>query len=141
MRLFLALLSSILFIQCSNTANLSGQWQDDVVESYYQIWHTGAAPAGTGANFFILLKAPLSYSIEEFKVNGEPLEVETKENGKGLLIIGRHFTPPNPEQEDQKVPKFYLQEAYSGKLKLTQAGESFWVKVDNFQKRESEMMP
>ena len=54
---------------------------------------------------------------------------------------GDDFTPPNFNEEESGVPKFYTKKNYSGRVKLRVNGETFWVEIPSFEKREAAYLP
>ncbi len=136
---FLAL-TLFLLVQCqsSKTAAL---WQDHNTEAYYYIWHTGMAPAGTGADFFLSfnLQDP-TLKVDSFIVNNIALNAEIIKEDDQILISGKHYTPPNFEKEESEIPEFYKSENYAGRIRITVKGESFWIEIKTFEKRQTTNM-
>ena len=143
--LFFIAFTAFLFVQCSSQEKF---WQKQNSETYYNIWHTGAAPAGTGANFFLEFNSQdPTLTVDSFLVNNIALDAEIETTENHTLIIGRHFTPPiipiavGVEEKESEIPKFYKQDNYSGRVKLTVKGESFWIEIKSFEKREATHLP
>jgi hypothetical protein len=138
-RVFALLFSaSFLFIQCASQKNNSSAWQKSIEESYYNIWSTGAAPAGTGANFFVKLNKTDLITVESFIVNGEELEFELKQTESATLIIGRKYTGPNFEKENQEMPTFYKQKEFTGTITFSNFDQQVDILISSFERRELE---
>lgn len=135
-----ALLASLTFlsINCASQKNGSGAWQKSVAESYYNIWSTGIAPAGTGANFIVKLKKTDKIAIKSFTVNGEELEFELKQSETGTLIIGRKYTGPDFEAQNPEMPDFYTQNEYSGAIIISSKTIDSEITISSFERRELE---
>jgi hypothetical protein len=136
-RVFTFLLTvSITLVQCSANKNSGKAWQNSMLESYYSIWSTGMAPAGTGANFFVKLDRTDKIDLNSFSVNGEDLEFEIEQTETETLIIGRKYTGPDFEARNQEMAEFYRQEKYSGVLSFTAEGKSLSISISSFERRE-----
>jgi len=129
--------AAFLLVQCQSSKT-AAHWQKNNTEAYYYIWHTGAAPSGTGAEFFLSfnIQDP-TLQVDSFIVNNTLLNavITTEENR--LLINGKIFTPPNFDEEESEIPEFYKSKNYSGRVKLTVNGESFWIEIESFEQRQA----
>ena len=134
----LALLLSVsfFFIQCATQKNSSNAWQKSIEEDYYTIWSTGAAPAGTGANFFVKFNKTGDVKVQSFVVNEEDVEFELRQTETETLIIGRKYTSPDFEKQNQEMPEFYRQEKYNGMLSFSVEGKTVSVSISSFERRE-----
>jgi hypothetical protein len=138
-RVFALLFSiSFLFFQCASQKSNSGAWQKSIQESYYNIWSTGAAPAGTGANFFVKLSKTDKINVESFSVNGEALEFEVKQTETETLIIGRKYSGPDFEKQNPEMPEFYKQKDYNGTILFSSNEKPIEIQVSSFERRELE---
>ena len=124
--------------QCSANRNSGKAWQKSILESYYNVWSTGMAPAGTGANFFVKFNRTANISINSFSVNGEELEFEIEQTETETLIIGRKYTGPDFENQNQEMPEFYKQEKYSGTIIFKSDEQLVTVSISTFEHRAPE---
>lgn len=129
---------SFLTINCASQKNGADAWQKSVVESYYNVWSTGVAPAGTGANFFVKLNKTAKIEIKTFSVNGEELEFELKQSETGILIIGRKYTGPDFEKQNPEMPDFYKQSEYTGTIVISSNKIDFEITISSFEHKELE---
>lgn len=138
-RAFALLISvSFLGLQCASRKKTSSAWEKNIAESYYNIWFTGAAPAGTGANFFVKLSKTDPIKIESFIVNDVELEFELTQTETGTLITGRKFTGPDFEKKNSEMPEFYKQKEYSGTITFLYNDSAHTIDVSSFERRELE---
>lgn len=129
---------SFLTMNCASQKNGSGAWQKSIEESYYNIWSTGIAPAGTGANFFVKLSETDKIEIKSFNVNGEELKFELKQSETGTLIIGRKYTGPDFEKQNPEMPDFYKQSEYTGTIIISSNSIDSKITISSFERRELE---
>jgi len=139
-KLIFVAFGAFLLMQCQTSKTA---WQKQLNQNaYYNIWHTGAAPAGTGANFFLDFNAQdPTLKVDSFIVNSNMLNIEVTTIENKTLIIGRHFTPPNFEEKESEIPEFYKSDNYNGRVKISVKGESFWIEIKSFDKREATQLP
>lgn len=133
-----SLIVSFSLFQCASQKNKSGAWQKSVEETYYNIWSTGMAPAGTGANFFVKFSKAEPITVKSFVVNGETLEVEITQTDTETLVIGRRYTGPDLEKKNQEMPEFYKQQNFSGTLVISNNNKNAIIQISSFEHRQLE---
>ena len=112
------------------------------VKSTYYIWHTGVAPSGTGLNCEISFFNPeMTITVDSLEVNDKWYDTEMEQKGDTTVIIGRYYVGPNFENPESGVPKYFLSEKYSGRIKLNSKEESLWVEIEEFKKTLNRQMP
>jgi hypothetical protein len=133
-KIFLSLSLGLILSQCSSQSQMAKQWQERIGSSTYNVWTSGAAPAGVGADFFVEFTESLDIEVARFEVNGEELLVEMERTESKMLIIGRKYTAPDPKNPDGEVPSFYQQKKFAGTLTIIQDSKEIEIPISSFEK-------